>query len=340
MTSKRGRDLSRLMTPRSAPYMNAATGGTTPTAPAPESERETIVRVPLSSVRPSPFQPAGRPSASAVEAVRSAITDAGGLAALMDEPGADVFGRLGDEARALAALAADVEAHGIEAPLEVRQVAGGLELLSGHRRLAAAQLAALAEVPVQDRGALPDHEAAAVVFRRNRLREDFTPWQEAVSLAELRRRRREASEGSGSVRDLARVMGYSVGRAGELLQIAEAFPRKALVAIGGSADAGGEVLSALPYKALRRVLAEPADARVHAVRRLAGLPDDDATRSTVERSSAPTGRAPAYTMQPRRAGGFTFSLFKTPADLTAAEARRALDELEPIVRDLRRSAKT
>lgn len=337
MTSKRGRDLSRLMTPRSAPYMDAsAATAVLPSAEA-ASRPDAIVRVPLASVRPSPFQPVGRPSMAAVEAVRGAIAATGGLAALMDESGADVLGRLGDEARALAALAADVEAHGIEAPLEVRQVAGGLELLSGHRRLAAAHLAALAEVPVQDRGALPDHEAAAVVFRRNRLREDFTPWQEAVSLAELRRRRRDAGEGNGSVRDLARVMGYSVGRVGELLQIVEAFPRRALVAIGGSPEAGGEALAALPYKALRRLLAEPAERRVHVVRRLAGLPDED--RSTVERASAPTGRAPAYTMQPRRAGGFTFSLFKPPADLTAAEARRALDELEPIVRDLRRSAK-
>jgi ParB family chromosome partitioning protein len=105
----------------------------------------------------------------------------------------------------------------------VRRVGERLELLSGLRRLAAAMLAGLTEAPVVDRGTLPDHVAAAIVYRRNLLRKDFTAWQEAVSFHAIQQNRRAAGL-LDSVRAVARALGSSHGRAGDLLGIARAFP--------------------------------------------------------------------------------------------------------------------
>jgi ParB family chromosome partitioning protein len=171
--------------------------------------------VAIDAIRPSPYQPVGRPPSAAVDAVSAAVALSGSLAALVDD--ATSLAALPRDARDLAALAADVAARGVEVPLDVRHVATGtehggdgarFELLSGHRRLAAARLAGLAHVPVQDRGELDDHDAALAVFRANTHRVDFAPWHEAVSLAALRRQRLAASV-SGSVRELAKLMGLA-----------------------------------------------------------------------------------------------------------------------------------
>ena len=122
---------------------------------------EVIVRAPVASIKASPFQPKGRPSARAVSTVAAALAASGAPSTLIEESGARDLARLAAEARALVELVADIDEHGVETPLEVRRIGDGFELLSGHRRLAAANLAGLAEVPVVDRGAIPDHAAAS-----------------------------------------------------------------------------------------------------------------------------------------------------------------------------------
>ena len=288
---------------------------------------ETVTRVPIAEVRSSPFQPRGRPSAGAVTAVAAAIERAGSAAALVEDGGGALLQELDTEARALAELAADVAEHGVESALEARRIDGGLELLSGHRRLAAARLAGAATVPVVDRGPMPDHLAAAIVYRRNLLRKDFTAWQEAVSFAAIQQNRRAAGL-PDSVRAVARALGSSHGRAGDLLGIARAFPPELLAELGGGEpEVAEEALARLSFRLLRDLSTEPdPTARLAAARQATGL------------GAAPAGArvsTAAWEYAERRGGGASITLRRPPERMSVGEARDVLAVLEEQVARLR-----
>jgi ParB family chromosome partitioning protein len=286
---------------------------------------EVIARALVDHVAPSPFQPKGRPSARAIAAARGAIDAAGGMGALLDESGSGFVQGLDPEARSLVELAGDVAEHGVESPLEVRRVAGGLELLSGHRRLAAARLAGLADVPVVDRGTLPDHVAASIVYRRNLLRKDFTAWQEAVSFAAIQRNRREANL-PDSVRAVARALGSSHGRAGDLLSIARAFPPALLRVLADDVEVAEGALARLSFRTLRDLASTPTDGeRLARAREVTGL-----APATLMRVSAATAERIE-----RRGGGFTLTVRKSAAHMSAAEAASTLAILETESKRLR-----
>ena len=288
---------------------------------------ETVVRASIGSIQASPFQPKGRPSIRAIEAVATAVMSVGTPARLIEEDGARELSRLDSEARALAELSADIEEHGVEAPLEVRRIEGGFELLSGHRRLAAANLAGLSHVPVVDRGVIADHAAAAIVYRRNLLRKDFTAWQEAVSFAAIQRNRREAGL-PDSVRAVARALGSSHGRAGDLLSIARSFTPTLLSTLGGGdAELAEEALARLTFRTLREVATLPSpDERLAAAREATGL--------GVAEASVRRPQAVCETV-PRRGGGFTLTVRTAPERMSPDEARATLAMLEEAMARLR-----
>jgi len=104
-------------------------------------------------------------------------------------------------------------------------------------------------------------------------------WDEALYVGALRDRRRERGI-DASVRAIARETGSSSGRIGELLQIREAFPDKAVLMIGLFANDGDQLrdlsecgaaeLSRLSYRALRSASRVSGFyARIGEVRRLA-----------------------------------------------------------------------
>lgn len=279
---------------------------------------EVIARAPVTRIAPSPFQPKGRPGARAVAAARDAIAAVDGVATLTDEAGSAVLQTLDAESRALVELAADIAEHGVESPLEVRRVGDHLELLSGHRRLAAAMLAHLTDVPIVDRGALPDHVAAAIVYRRNLLRKDFTAWQEAVSFAAIQRNRKSAGM-PDSVRAVARALGSSHGRAGDLLGIARAFPAAVLRVLADDAETAEAALARLSFRALRELASIPTDGeRIARTREVTGLTEQSGRRA------AP----PAAERTERRGGGFTLTIRKAADRMSAAEAAEALTLVE------------
>jgi ParB family chromosome partitioning protein len=292
----------------------------------PPQAGDQAVLVPVARIRRSVYQPHGRPSERAVRRVAEAVAQAGGARELVEDAGLELLAALDPESRALAELTGDVAAHGVESPLEARRVDGALELLSGHRRLSAARLAGVADVPVVDRGELPDHVAAAIVYRRNLLRKDFTAWQEATSFAAIRENRSAAGL-PDSVRELARALGCSHGRAGDLLGIARALPAGLLEELGGG-DAGvaHEALARLSFRALRSLAAEPEPTRLDAARELTGL------GAATARVTRPAG---AWERVPRRGGGFALVVRKPIARLTPDEARDVLAMLEEHVEQLR-----
>lgn len=102
-----------------------------------------VVRLPLSAIRPNPHQPRRRFSQEGLEE-----------------------------------LAASIREKGLLQPLVVRPKGEGYELVAGERRLRAAEMAGLKEVPALIRD-LTDQEAMEVALVENLQREDLTPLEEA-----------------------------------------------------------------------------------------------------------------------------------------------------------------
>lgn len=112
-------------------------------------ESNRVIGLPISAVSPNPSQP--RKSFSAEE---------------LDE------------------LAESIREHGILQPLSVRRVAGGYELVSGERRLRAARLAGLSEVPciIVD---VDERESSLLALVENLQRKDLDFVEEAEALSRL-----------------------------------------------------------------------------------------------------------------------------------------------------------
>lgn len=285
-----------------------------------------IVRnVCVDDVQPSPFQPKGRPSAAAVEAVRQALAEAGSLSVLVSPEGALMFGRLSPEAARLAELAADVATHGVREPIEVRSTSddGVVECLSGHRRLAAARLAGHDTVPALDRGPMSNAAAAATVLRGNLHRENFTTWQEAVLVSEVQERRRHDGY-QDNVRTLGMVMGWSHGKVNMLLRI-----RRALAAefLAHTAEQVGvpvlqleEQLARAAYRDLERMAAAPDSAtRADIVRRVLGIADP---------TSRPARDRLVCVHRPKRGGGFLLEVHAPVETLAPSDATHLQELLE------------
>lgn len=85
---------------------------------------------------------------------------------------------------ALEELANSIRTQGIIQPLIVRPLGDKYEIIAGERRLRAAQLAGLHQVPVIIRQ-IPDEAAMAIALIENIQREDLNPIEEAVALQRL-----------------------------------------------------------------------------------------------------------------------------------------------------------
>jgi ParB family chromosome partitioning protein len=117
-------------------------------SPEPDT-RERVQRVPLSRIRPCPFQP------------RKEFSE-----------------------EALAELAASIKEQGIVQPLIVRDKGNHLELIAGERRWRAAQLIGLAEVPIIVRQA-DDRAVLELALIENLQRENLNPLEEAHGYSAL-----------------------------------------------------------------------------------------------------------------------------------------------------------
>ena len=85
---------------------------------------------------------------------------------------------------ALADLAHSIAQYGILQPLVVRAVSGGYELIAGERRMRAAQMAGLVEVPVLVRQAT-DEQALILALLENLQRADLNPMEVAKGYQRL-----------------------------------------------------------------------------------------------------------------------------------------------------------
>lgn len=293
-----------------APAVRAELSETAPdAAPAARVERR-----PISEIRPSPFQPRGRPSTAAEDAVRGAIGEAGTLEALVSRAGAPIFARLDAEAARLAELAFSIAENGVETPVELRTAEDGAEeCLSGHRRLAGARLAGHAEVPVVSRGALSSAQAAARVLTGNLHREGFTAWQEVVLVSQVQERRRVDGL-PADVRTLGSVMGWSAGKVHQLLRTRQVFAPDVLARLGRGDPARVEDgLARLQPAELKRLVDQPDDtSRTAAVHRVLGI--------SLDHGPAPAATRAACIHRPKRGGGFVVEVNEPVEALAVGDA--------------------
>lgn len=85
---------------------------------------------------------------------------------------------------ALAELKASIEAYGVLQPIVVREVAGGYELAAGERRLRAAKLAGIKEIPAIVKS-YDNKEMSEIALIENLQREDLNVMEEAVAYKNL-----------------------------------------------------------------------------------------------------------------------------------------------------------
>lgn len=118
---------------------------------------------------------------------------------------------------ALEELAGSIAVHGILQPLSVRRTEGGYQLISGERRLRAAKLAGLPEVPCLVVSA-DDRESSLLALIENVQRRDLDFWEEALALQAL-------LEASGlSQEALARQIGKSQSAVANKLRLLKLSP--------------------------------------------------------------------------------------------------------------------
>jgi ParB family chromosome partitioning protein len=146
-----GRGLGALMGGISgkAPAPTSAPPVAAEAAPVKEVSGEQVQRIPVTKIRPCPFQP------------RRDFTE-----------------------DALKELADSIREQGIIQPLVVRPRDGGFELIAGERRWRAAQLAGLAELPVLVREA-DDRKVLELALIENLQRENLNPIEEALGYSKL-----------------------------------------------------------------------------------------------------------------------------------------------------------
>jgi len=89
----------------------------------------------------------------------------------------------------IAELADSMRAHGQLQPIVVRPLAGGYEMIAGHRRLEAARLLGWTEIAAVVRDETDD-QAYILMLVENLQREDLTPKEEAAALEVLVRERK------------------------------------------------------------------------------------------------------------------------------------------------------
>jgi ParB family chromosome partitioning protein len=219
-----GRGLGALLgttPPKSPPELVAV-----PTAPnVDESTPSGVLKVPLRSVRPCPFQP-----------------------------------RKDFSEEALRELADSIHERGIVQPLVVRPVESGYELIAGERRWRAAQLLGLTEVPIVIREA-DDRTALELALIENLQRENLNPIEEAQGFSQLIEQFQLTQEDAAARVGKSRVV---VANALRLLRLAaelQAFVRDGRLSVGHAKVILGLNDSDLQKLAADRVLRQSLNVR-------------------------------------------------------------------------------
>ncbi len=144
-------------------------------------------------------------------------------------------------------LAESIKAQGVMQPILVRPVAlGRYEIIAGERRMRAAKLAGLDEVPVLVRE-VPDEAAAAMALIENIQREDLNPLEEAQGLKRL------TDEFGLTHEQAAQSVGRSRSAASNLLRLLNLTEPVQQMLMAGDIDMG-HARALLPLEGAQQIL--------------------------------------------------------------------------------------
>jgi ParB family transcriptional regulator, chromosome partitioning protein len=144
-------------------------------------------------------------------------------------------------------LAESIKAQGVMQPVLVRPVAPGrYEIIAGERRMRAAKLAGLDEVPVLVRE-VPDEAAAAMALIENIQREDLNPLEEAQGLKRL------TDEFGLTHEQAAQSVGRSRSAASNLLRLLNLTEPVQQMLMAGDIDMG-HARALLPLEGAQQIL--------------------------------------------------------------------------------------
>jgi ParB family chromosome partitioning protein len=144
-------------------------------------------------------------------------------------------------------LAESIKAQGIMQPILVRPVGfGRFEVIAGERRLRAARLAGLDEVPVLVKD-VPDEAAAAMALIENIQREDLNPLEEAQGLKRL------TDEFGLTHEQAAKAVGRSRSAASNLLRLLNLTEPVQQMLMAGDIDMG-HARALLPLDGAQQIL--------------------------------------------------------------------------------------
>ena len=145
-------------------------------------------------------------------------------------------------------LAESIKSQGVMQPVLVRPIDGGrYEIIAGERRVRAAHLAGLTEVPVLVRD-VPDEAAAVMALIENIQREDLNPLEEAQGLQRL------VDEFKLTHEQAAQAVGRSRSAASNLLRLLNLSPSVQQMLMAGDLEMG-HARALLPLPAAQQVLA-------------------------------------------------------------------------------------
>jgi ParB family chromosome partitioning protein len=148
-------------------------------------------------------------------------------------------------------LAESIKAQGVMQPILVRPVGGDrFEIIAGERRMRAARLAGLDEVPVLVKD-VPDESAAAMALIENIQREDLNPLEEAQGLKRL-------TDEFGLTHELAaKAVGRSRSAASNLLRLLNLTEPVQQMLMAGDIDMG-HARALLPLEGAQQILSANA----------------------------------------------------------------------------------
>jgi ParB family chromosome partitioning protein len=160
----------------------------------------------------------------------------------------------------LRSLADSIKRHGLLQPLVVVRGEGGYRLIAGERRLRAARLAGMTEVPVFIREAAQGEESLALSLVENIQRHDLNALEEADAY------RRLTEEFGHTQEAVARQVGHTQAHVGNTLRLLGLVPAVKSALQSGSISAGhARALAGLHQDmqedALRRVLRDDLNVR-------------------------------------------------------------------------------
>lgn len=231
----------------------------------------------------------------------------------------------------ITALAEDIQEHGLNHPVTVREGPGGrYQLVAGERRWLAAKQAGLTNILARVR-CLDDFTAHLVGVSENNRRSDLSAWEMSLEAARLLQHAKECDR-PHTQRDLARYLNRNVSLVNYQLAIAAAITPHLLAA----AQVGEQDVCRLPHVTLRRVANLPEAQRPRALKEAIRMMHGCKGAATAEnrQSSALTPKTPAGPPDWQRlweSGGFHVRLRQPLRDLGPRQAEKYAHEIAPVL---------